>query len=183
MSGKAGNANIDLSVDYREESIKLPAAMAVVAMLLVGIPLATWIYRIDAAGKKLADVSKYEVLVEGVNGDVQTVNAVLSNDARLLEGINRDEAKKVTLIVPEVVIVENRKDQPKEQSPLKADLDGIYWNPANPLVTIDGETYRIGDIVQGYEIIEINKRSVRFKGQDGTVVEKDIYEGLLQNQK
>ncbi len=181
MLGKASNTNVGLSSEYREETAKLPVAITVAAVLLVGIPLAVWIFRIDEAGKISADISKYETLVQTVDGDVQTVDAILDKDA---EAINAaDKKRTVTLIVPEIVIVEDRKNGSEKQSSLNIALDGIYWNPDSPLATIDGETYREGDTIQGYTIIEIGKRSVRFKGKDGTIVEKDMYEDLLRSQR
>jgi len=100
--------------------------------------------------------------VQTVDGDVQTVDAILDKDA---EAINAaDKKRTVTLIVPEIVIVEDRKNGSEKQSSLNIVLDGIYWNPDSPLATIDGETYREGDIIQGYKIVEIGKRSVQGQG-------------------
>jgi len=184
MLGKASTTTFDLSTGYHEESIRIPAVITVVILLLIGIPMALWIYRIDKTGEKATNISKYETLVTSVDSDVQVVNAVLDNDATELEAINAARsAGTVRLIVPEVVIVEQRDNSSKVNSPLDIEMDGIYWSPANPLMTIGGETYREGDTIQGYIIVDIGKRSATFKGKDGSLIEKDIYENLLQNKR
>jgi hypothetical protein len=107
------------------------------------------------------------------------VDALLRNDAEELEAMRQaQQSQVVTLIVPEVVIVEEKKN-PEKISPLKVNLDGIYWNAKNPLISIGDETYRVGDVIQGYEIVRINKTTVQFRAPDGSLIVKDMYENLL----
>ena len=181
MAGNSLTKTADLSADYQEESIRTPALITLVLMVLISIPLGSWIYRINMAGKNSSNVTKYEKLVKRVDGDVQIVSTVLNSDTAEMEAIQASRsAGTVRLIVPEVVIVEKRDKPAPDKTTLDFELDGIYWSIANPLVTIEGETYRIGDTVYGYTIVEIRKRSVIFKGKDGKLVEKDIYGDLLQ---
>lgn len=161
-------------LEYREESLKLPVAALVVVLLLVAAPLVWTILKIDDEGAKAIDISKYNLLIQTVDSDVQTVNAILANEASGLESKER----KVTLIVPELVLVDEMK--PTDSSlPLKINLKGIYWSPSNPLVDIDGETYYVGDKIQGYTLVKIDKTAVHFKDKDGKIVVKKFYENLF----
>jgi hypothetical protein len=171
-----------LPTAYKEESVKIPVAIAVLLVILISVPMVLWILKINDEGTRSADVTSYETLIRKVNQDVRTVRAYMSNDAAELESIrNSQKNMVVTLIVPEVVIIDEKKEQTIQ--PLKADLDGIYWSPSNPLVSINDETYRIGDIIQGYEIIKIDKTVVHFQASDGTIVLKDMYGDLLKGSK
>lgn len=183
MFGKRNSMAV-LVPEYREEDIRIPVMVTIVVLLVVAAPLVSWILKINKEGIRSTDITKYNNLIETVAGDVKTVDAMLRNDAAELAAITSTrKAPSVTLIVPEVVIVEERANKRTEASPLKIHLEGIYWSPANPLVGIGGETYRVGDVIQGYEIVKIGKTSVQFQHGDGTIVVKDMYENLLHSQK
>jgi hypothetical protein len=167
------------STPYKEESVKIPAVVTVVLLVLICVPLVLWILRINEEGSRATNTAKYDAMVLKVKKDVLTVDALLRNDAAELEAMRvAKQAQVVTLIVPEVVIVEEKKE-PEKVGVLKVSIDGIYWSPKNPLVSIGDETYRTGDVVQGYEIVRINKTTVHFQAPDGSVVVQDIYENLL----
>ncbi len=171
---------IKVSTPYKEESVKIPSAITLIIIVLLTVPLAMWIIKINDEGTRAANVARYNTLIATVDHDVRTVRALLGNDAEELAAIR--EARKtatVTLIVPEVVILEQKTDG-QNVAPLKVTLDGVYWSPSNPLASIDGETYRVGDVIQGYEIVRIDKTSVQFQSSDGTIVKKDMYDDLLK---
>lgn len=180
MAANLLNTDMDGGKPYREETAKVPVAITLLTLILVAAPLVYWIYHINREGAKANDVSQYNVLVQAVANNVRTVDAMLRNDAEELAAINASAKKPVvTLIVPEVVIVEEQKVSGK-QAPLKVKLDGISWTKTNPVAIIDGETYFVGDTVQGYEIVRIGKTSVQFQATDGTIVVMDMYEDLLK---
>lgn len=176
--------DMELSESYREESVRAPVLITLLVLVLAAAPLVWWIFRINEEGRKSTDISKYNVLVNVVADNVKTVDALLRNDAEELAAI-RSAAKQpvVKLIVPDVVIVEEKQQRPDASKPLKVSIDGIYWSSANPLAGINGETYRVGDTIQGYEIVQIDKTSIRFQAADGTIVVMDIYDDLLQSEK
>ncbi|VGO17543.1 hypothetical protein PDESU_06140 [Pontiella desulfatans] len=181
MATKLNLPEVDFVDDYREESTRIPLVITLLLLLLTAAPMSYWIFRINQVGTVSTDVSNYDVLVNAVANNVKTVDAMLNNDAEALAAINANSKKQVvTLIVPEVVIVEDRGMEPKEQRALEIELEGIYWSPANPLVGINGETYRMGDSIQGYEIVRIGKTAVQFQGADGNIVVMDMYENLLK---
>jgi len=168
---------------YHEETVKVPLAITCFILVLVAAPLVYWIVHINQEGAKATDVSQYNVLVQAVENNVRSVDAMLRNDADELAAINASAKKPVvTLVVPEVVIVEE-KTEPGKQPPLTAELDGISWTKAKPLAIIDGETYQVGESVQGYEIVRIGKTAVQLQGADGTIVVMDMYEDLLKTEK
>lgn len=53
-------------------------------------------------------------------------------------------------------------------------LNAIYWNPTNPLVTINDENYRVGNTVNGYKILEIREAEVVFRSPQGKVVVREL---------
>ncbi len=166
----------DVQVDYREETIKVPAIITVVILLLVTIPLVYSIFKINAAGVRATDVSQYTTLAATVSGNIQSVEDMLRNDAAALVAIQSAQTgASVQFIGPEDVAEETGSLSFVSQSPLNVELEGIYWSPANPLVGIGGETYRVGDSIQGYEIYKISKMRVYFRGQTGDTVIKDMY--------
>ena len=178
MSKKKKQQNSDVIPEYREESAKIPFVVMVLLVLLIGGSLGWMIFRIDTEGSLAVNVSKYNMLIQTVSSDMQDISTILKDDS-----VDMEERKHtVTLIVPEVVLVDERKPE-EGPAPLKVDLKGIYWSPSNPLVDIDNETYYVGDVIQGYTIVKISKTAVHFKAKDGTLVVKDFYENLLQNKK
>jgi hypothetical protein len=182
MSIKLRLPDGEMVTPYHEENIRVPLVVTILILVMVAAPLVYWILKINEEGTRSTNVSKYNVLLAAVGTDLKTVDAMVRNDADELAAINAASKKqKVTLIVPEVVIVEDRKEAPKkQQGTLAAELEGIYWSPNNPLAGINGETYRVGDKIQGYEIVRIGKTSVQFQGEDGTIVVLDMYDDLLK---
>lgn len=179
MTGKAKSPEGGTVVAYREQSIHFPIAVMVVALLLVCAPSLFWIHRVNVQGNSENSVVHYHALLDLVATDILAVDALMRDDASALAALDATrKAPVVRLIVPDVVIVEEKKVPEKEVSPLRSVLEAIYWNKTNPLATLDGETYRVGDSLQGYEIVAINKSTVLFKGGDGKVVVKDIDEDL-----
>lgn len=168
---------------YREESVKVPAAVTLAVLLLVAVPLVMWIMKINNEGSRSANVVRFNNLITEVSADVRAVRALLNNDAEELEAMRQArEAAVVTLIVPELVIVEEQgPNRPKER--FDVSLDGIYWSAKNPLASINGQTCRVGDIIQGHEIVYIGKTTVRFQARDGSLVVKGIYDELLKGQR
>lgn len=165
---------------YSEESVKRPALITLAVLVLLTIPLGLWILSINKEGAQSNDVGRYVALMEEVSIDVKTVAALSMNDTDTLAAIDAfRNNQSVTLIVPEIVIVEEEKT-PNVISPLNIELSGIYWSPNNPLAGINGETYGVGEQIQGYEITRIEKTTVHFKANDGSIVVKDMDEILLE---
>lgn len=178
MIGKAKSPEGATVFAYREQAIHFPIAVMVIALLLVCAPSLFWIHRVNAQGNSKNSVVHYHALLDLVAADIRAVDALMRDDATALAALDATrKAPVVRLIVPDVVIV-GEKVPEKEVSPLRSVLEAIYWNKTNPLATLDGETYRVGDSLQGYEIVAINKSTVHFKGGDGKVVVKDIDEDL-----
>lgn len=170
------------SKGYHETTLMLPMILLVASLLLIGVPLGVLGYRIDEVGGRGLDLFKYKALEKTVSADMQAVKFILNADNK--ESVIIDSSiknKLITLVIPEVVIVEQVSKASGTKTPsLEVDLGGIYWNPNTPLATIDGETRQVGDQVQGYEVVWIGKTKVRFRGQDGSFVEKGMYDDLLQ---
>ncbi|NNJ69984.1 MAG: hypothetical protein HKP10_01695 [Kiritimatiellales bacterium] len=166
----------DIQAEYREETIKVPAIITVVILLLVAVPLIYGIFQINKEGLRQTDVTQYTTLAATVSGNIQAVEDMLRNDATALAAIQTVQKNtSVRFIGPEDADEEIENLTFVGQSPLNVELEGIYWSPAKPLVGIGGETYRIGDSIQGYEIYKISKTRVYFRGQTGDTVIKDMY--------
>ncbi len=177
MVKRQGKGTSVAIAEYREESAKIPFVVMAVLVLIIGGLLGWLIFKIDTEGTHAANVSKYDALIQTVFADTQDISIMLKDGS--LGRVSRK--RTITLIVPEVVLVD--ENESKAQSPLKIELKGIYWNPTRPLVDIDNKTYYVGDKVQGYTIVKINKTAVHFKSQDGGIVVKEFYENLLQIKK
>ncbi len=177
---RKGILEMDVRDSYQEESVKVPFFVTLVVLALVSAPIVYWMMKINDEGSRSANFSNYDALVEVVNNDVRMVDAMLRNDAEALSAIRSSRgAPMVTLIVPDVVIVQEKRSGNSPEA-LKVTLEGIYWNPVTPLVGMNGETYRVGDVIQGYEITRIGKTSVQFQGPDGSIEKRGMYDGLLQ---
>lgn len=179
MSRKPGVPLTAGEVDYREETVRGPVLLTLLLVVLIAAPLVYWMFLLNREGTRTADVSQYTVLVEALDSNVTTVDAMLRNDLEEVAAIN--EASKnnmVKLIVPDFVIIEDEPQAPKPKEQFAVKLDGIYWSASNPLVGLNGETYRVGDTVQNFEIIQIGKSKVRFHGPDDEIVIMDINESL-----
>lgn len=174
--------SVDFDAEYCEETVKVPLLTMVVVVLLISAPLVWMIMRINEAGTRATSVSEYSALVEIVNYDVTEVSSMLSGNSEVV--VKLDQGKPVvTLVVPELVLIDEGNIAPQANLPLDVQLDAIYWHSVNPIVGIGKETYQIGDSFQGYEIVKIGKTDVHFKGKNGKIVVKDFYENLFQSKK
>ncbi|MDF7824474.1 hypothetical protein P4B35_10660 [Pontiellaceae bacterium B12227] len=170
---RAGDEN------YREETIRLPAVLTLLLVALIAAPLVYWMVQINREGTRTSNVSQYTVLVDALDSNVKTVDAMLRNDTEeLAAALEASRNDIVTMIVPEIIIIEDEPEPSAPKETFDVKLDGIYWSPSNPLVGLSGETYRVGDRVQGYEIIQIGKSKVRLHGPDDEIVIMDMNEKL-----
>lgn len=157
LKAKAGNAEA-----YREERVKPAVLVMVVVVVLVAVPLAWWNHKIGAEGSKIADTTQYHSLADLVGRDVKTVQRMLDNervDVRALKGLKAAPA----LITPEVMPTNMAEAAVQTPKKFKPELSGIYWSTHDPMATINGETYRPGEVVQGHRIVEIRETEVVFE--------------------
>jgi hypothetical protein len=165
-------------VEYREESVKPAIIAAFVAVLVIALPMGWMIHEIGDEGVRASDISHYNSLATQVDGNVSVIRKILASDAvseRELAGVTA--APMVTLITPDIVPT-NLNEASQSKNELKVTLKAIYWNPHDPLVTIDNENYRIGDKVDGFKIKEIRKTEVVFMSPMGDTVVKYFYDYL-----
>jgi len=62
-------------------------------------------------------------------------------------------------------------EPPKPEIP-KIHLEGIIFDKKSPMAIIDGEVYRVGDVIKGFRITEISQGGVRLKSPDDQIVLK-----------
>ncbi|MCF7864073.1 MAG: general secretion pathway protein GspB [Kiritimatiellales bacterium] len=163
LKTKAGSADA-----YREERVKPAVFIMLAVVALVAIPLAWWNLKIGAEGSKIADTTQYQSLVELVGRDVKTVQRMLDNehvDASELRRIKAAPAS--TLITPDVMPTNMSEAVGQATKKFKPELSGIYWSAHDPMATINGETYRTGEMVQGHRIVEIRETEVVFEDPMG----------------
>jgi len=71
------------------------------------------------------------------------------------------------LTVPQEAILA----QPKEATPLpQFKIQGFIWGSSLPQAIIDGKVYGVGDVVDGAQIIQINKEGITFLYQGNTYI-------------
>lgn len=165
---------------YREESPRLAILVTVVVVVLVGAPLALANKKIGDEGASAADISKYAQLANTIDENVAVVRRVLENgvvkEATLVAG--GILAPKGTLLITPKVVPTNANESTQNPNSLNIKLTAIYWNPNDPLVTIDDDNYHVGDKIKGFTILEIRKTEVVFRSPGGEKVVKYFYDYL-----
>ncbi|PIS27403.1 MAG: hypothetical protein COT43_10705 [Candidatus Marinimicrobia bacterium CG08_land_8_20_14_0_20_45_22] len=63
------------------------------------------------------------------------------------------------------------KELTKPELP-KIHLEGIIFDKKSPMAIIDGEVYRVGDVIKGFRISEISKSGVRLKSPNDQIILK-----------
>jgi hypothetical protein len=179
MIGKTKIAAEGLYNEYTEIQVKPAIYFALLVVVLVAAPLLWWNHKTGAEGLVVADTSNYAALARQVSLDVRTVQGILNNevvDKRVLRGLGA--APVVTLITPEIMPTNLDEAATLGNRKFNIELSGIYWIPADPIVTIDGENYKTGDLVQGHRIVEIRQTEVVFEDPLGEKVVKYFYDFL-----
>ncbi len=164
----------DAASEYREVSVKPVIYTMLIIVAAVAIPLGWLNQKIGAEGFKIADTTQYQNLVAMVESDVKRVKHMLDNehmDESVLIGI-----PMVTLILPEIMPTNSEEAVIQNNKTFKIKLSGIYWSPRDPIVTISGENYHVGEVIQGHRIIEIRKTEVVFEDPMGDKVVKYFYD-------
>ena len=175
MKGKKNSSDASVEAVYCEETVRVPFVVMLLLVVLVVVPSGWLIRRENAVGVHSTDVAEGKALARSVMDNLKALDSLMVGD-----GDQMGPSEIVTLIVPEILIVDASKPTQPEQAVLSVELKGIYWNPTHPLADIDGETVSVGDeVANGYIIVKIGKTSVHFKGKDGKIVVKNMYEGLL----
>ncbi|MBW2514684.1 MAG: hypothetical protein JRE21_08970 [Deltaproteobacteria bacterium] len=164
--------------DYCEESARLAIILAIILVVLAGIPLGLLNKKIADEGSREADVSLYSRLAGMVAGNVNIVRGMLEKGVVDVAALAAAAAPRVTLITPDVSPTNLQEAANQDQSKLDIKLNAIYWNPRDPLVTIDNENYRTGDSVKGFKILEIRETEVVFRSPLGDKVVKYFYDYL-----
>ena len=169
--------NTDL---YHEESPRPAILIAVAAVVLVGAPLAFANKKIVDEGSRSADVSQYVQLAQQLDGNVKGVRQILEKglvqEATILQaGVAASQGP--TLITP-MIMPTNSDEAAQNRSGFNVTLSAIYWSEHDPIVTIDGENYEVGDKVKAYTILEIRKTEVVFRSPAGEKVVKYFYDYL-----
>ena len=160
---------------YREEPPRLAIAITLVAVAVVGIPLGLFNKKIVDEGSRSADVSKYTALATQVNGTVKVVRDMLEKGVVSDVALSGVTAPSVKLIVPQVNPTNMQEAADQDPNKLNVKLSGIYWSERDPLVSIDGDNYRVGDKIHGFTILEIRKTEVVFRSPLGEKVIKYFY--------
>lgn len=160
---------------YSEESPRVAIIMAFVLVLLVGTPLALANLKVIEAGSRANDVSTYVRLAKQLDANVAAVREVVGKGVVTEAVITGEGVKGTTLITP--LIAPTNIHETSSDS-MEITLSAIYWNPHDPLVTINNENYHIGDKVKGFTIIEIRKTEVVFRSPAGEKVVKYFYDDL-----
>jgi hypothetical protein len=60
-----------------------------------------------------------------------------------------------------------------EAGEIELAIEGIMWDPVEPAALINGKIYNVGDKIQGYKILKINKDSVEVT--KGSLIFKVVY--------
>jgi len=171
MIGK--NRDKGMISDYRETPVKPAIYTMLIVVAAVAVPLGWLNQKIGAEGFEVADTTQYQNLVATVGGEVKKVQRMLDS-----EQVDLNETPLVTLIVPDIMPTNMNEAVVPVSKKFKVELSGIYWSPSDPLATINGENYHVGDLIQGHRILEIRKTEVVFEDPMGEKVVKYFYDYL-----
>ncbi len=177
MIGKH-KAKADAATEYREVPVKPAIYTMLIVVAVVAAPLGWLSQKIAAEGSKVADTTQYQNLVAVVGQDVETVQRMLNNE--LVDEAALKGTPVVTLITPDIMPTNMGEAVAQDSGKLKVELSGIYWSPNDPIATINGENYHVGEIIQRHRIIEIRKTEVVFEDPMGEKVVKYFYDYLDQ---
>ena len=172
MNIQTGTADI-----YREEPVKPAIYTMLIVVTIVAAPLGWLNQKIGAEGFKVADTSRYQDLVRGVDRDVQMVNRMLVNETLDEKIIQNTISPGVKLITPDIMPT-NMGEAAAQDTTYEIKLSGIYWSRSDPIVTIDGENYHVGDNVKNHRIVEIRQTEVVFEDPMGEKVVVYFYDYL-----
>ena len=180
MTGRKTDLRAAITEVYAEESVK-PAILAMLVLLvLLAAPLGWFIHKIGSEGFRAADTTSYSTLVEKVDMHVGKIQRLLRQEAMDEVALKASIPPMVKLITPDIMQT-NLEETVNQGSPgLNVELTGIYWspNPLSSIVTLGGESYRVGERINGYKIVEIRKTEVVFKDPWGEPVVKYFYDYL-----
>lgn len=172
---KKNPSTVPMEAVYCEETVRVPFVVMLLLVVLVVVPSGWLIRRGNAVGARSVDVAEGKALARSVVGNLKALDSLLAGN-----GDQMGPSEVVTLIVPEILIVDASPPAQPEKAALSVEIKGIYWHPTRPLVDIGGETFSVGDeVANGYVIVKIGKTAVHFKGKDGKITVKDMYEGIL----
>jgi len=165
---------------YSEESPRLAIIIAIVVVVIVGVPLGLLNKKIADEGFRAADVSLYAGLADRVGGNVRVVREMLEKGVVDKVALAAVAAPRVTLITPDINPTNLQEAADQDPNKLNIDLQAIYWSPKpqDSLATIDNENYRVGDKVKAFTIMEIRKTEVVFRSPLGDKVVKYFYDYL-----
>jgi hypothetical protein len=168
--------------EYREEPVKPAIYTMLVVVVIIAAPLGWLNQKIGAEGFKVADTTSYQGLISDVRRDVRTIESILNNelvDEKILIGAT---VPVVTLITPDIGPT-NAEESVGQNTSFEVELSGIYWSSRDPIVTLDGENYHVGEQIKGHKIIEIRKTEVVFESPTGDKIMKYFYEYLPKSRK
>lgn len=179
MIGK-NKVETDAMNEYREVRVKPSIYTMLVAVTIVAAPLGWLNQKIGAEGFRIADTTQYRNLVDGVGRDVKAVQRML--DSERMDEVALKGVPVVTLITPDIMPT-NMGEAVQSNGKLNIELSAIYWNSHDPIATINGENYHVGEFINGYKIIEIRKTEVVFEDPMGEKVIIYFYDYLDQGKK
>lgn len=173
----------DAASDYREVPVKPSIYTMLAVVTAVAAPLGWLNLKISAEGSRGADISRYSDLVAVVNRDVDTVQRMLDHEHIDEKELKNSLAPVPTLITPDILPTNIDEAEMQTASSLNIEMNGIYWSPTDPIVTINNENYHVGDRIQNHLIIEIRKTEVVFEDPMGEKVVKYFYDYLNKPKK
>lgn len=164
---------------YHEESITPPILVMSLLVIAIASPLVWFNYSDLQQSARSADVSKYRVLAGELQVKTEDVRRMFSTEAvdeSLMTQVS--SASEVTLITPDSPVTNEAETVSRDPSAFSVKLKAIYWNPVDPLVTIEDENYKVGEKIHGFTIVEIRKTAVIFRSPLGEQVIKYFYDYL-----
>ena len=174
-----GEHKAEEAIAYREESVKSAIYTMLIVVAVVIAPLGWLNQKVGAEGFKGADTTPFENLVLEVGQDLEMVKDMLVHervDENLVKSVVLTPV--ITLITPDIMPTNLEESVGQDSPQFTVVLSGIYWSSHDPIVTINGKNYHVGEQIQGHRIVEISKTEVVFEDPLGEKIIKYFYDYL-----
>jgi hypothetical protein len=169
--------------EYQQVAVKPSIYIALVVVVFVAVPLGWLNLKVGAEGSRIADISRYSVLVGVVDQDVKKVQLMLDNQDVDENVMKNSLAPVVTLITPDIMPISMDEATKHNSGKLDVELSGIYWSQNDPIATINDENYHVGEMIEAHRIVEIRKTEVVFEDPMGEKVVIYFYDYLGKPKK
>ena len=113
---------------------------------------------------------------DGLDGELEAYHRLTARVDAAIDSIEQRLASGQAPI--DWALLDRAPAAPPEPAPKKAEihLDGVAWDPQNPLAFVNNKLVRVNDEVEGFTIVAIAESSVTVRDLKGQTKQLHLYE-------